>query len=249
MNRSDVVLEGREIVKTFGGVTALAGVSLHVCRGEILGLIGPNGSGKSTLLHCLGGSIRPTSGTVEFGARKVTGLAPHQLARLGLSRTFQQNRIFRELTVMENVLASAPWGAMSLLDKLRRPRRAAEDRARHLLDRAGLLQKSGDLARDLSGGQQRLLEIAMALMPEPSLLMLDEATSGVNPRMIDSFVRFLLDMNAQERCAMVLVEHNLQFITNLAERIVALDQGVVLAAGPVDDVLSNPDLIEAYLGT
>lgn len=242
------VLTSTNLSKSFGGVHALRDVSISIGAGEIVGLIGPNGSGKSTLLHCLGGASVPTSGSVHLMGRDVTGFKPFRLARMGMSRTFQQNRVFNEMTVLENVLASCDWDRVSLLDQMRRPTDARRERALFLLEAGGLQDHTELLAAELSGGQRRLVEIAMALMPSPKLLMLDEATSGVNPAMIESFVQYLLNVNAAENCALLIVEHNLQFITDLASRVIALEQGRVLVEGTPEHVMEDSRLVEAYLG-
>jgi ABC-type branched-subunit amino acid transport system ATPase component len=242
------VLTCTDVSKSYGGVHALQGVSLAIAPGEIVGLIGPNGSGKSTLLHCLGGATTPTRGSIHLQGRDVTGAKPFRLARMGLSRTFQRNRVFNEMTILENVLASCDWSKVGLLQQVRRPAAAVRERALVLLAAAGLQPYVDRLASEISGGQRRLLEIAMALMPAPKILMLDEATSGVNPTMIESFVEYLREVNATQHSALLIVEHNLQFITALATRVVALEQGRVLVEGTPDQVMSDPRVIEAYLG-
>jgi ABC-type branched-subunit amino acid transport system ATPase component len=242
------VLACTDVAKNFGGVHALKGVSLSVSAGEIVGLIGPNGSGKSTLLDCLGGATIPSSGHIELGGRDVTGTKPFRLSRLGLARTFQQNRIFRNMTVIDNVLAACDWKDVGLIQYMRKPKPELHERAAWLLENAGLQDHLEVLAENLSGGQRRLLEIAMSLMPSPRVILLDEATSGVNPMMIDSFVQYIRMINESENCAFLVVEHNLQFISDLATRIVALDQGQILVEGSPDIVMHDARLIEAYLG-
>ena len=242
------VLRSTNVTKSFGGVHALQGVSIAVAPGEIVGLIGPNGSGKSTLLHCLGGATLPSSGEIHLLGRDVTGAKPFRLARMGMARTFQQNRVFTKMTVLENVMASCDWSKVGVLQQIRRPTVEVRERATFLLEAAGLESHLNLNAEEISGGQRRLLEIAMALMPSPKILMLDEATSGVNPTRIESFVQYLLNVNATENCALLVVEHNLQFITDLATRVIALEQGRVLVEGAPSHVMSDSRLVEAYLG-
>ena len=242
------LLEAAGVTKRFGGLAAVDNVDIAVAPGEIVGLIGPNGSGKTTLFDCLSCVQRADSGDIRFDGVDIAHRAPHDVARLGMSRTFQIIRVYGALTVRENLELSASWAHVGLRRMLSRTDAATRRRADQLIEFLLLGPLRDDRADTLSGGQRRLAEIGMALMSKPRLILLDEATSGVNPTLINDIKDRLTAVNADEGVALLLVEHNVQFIAELCERVVVLDQGRKLAEGTPGDVMSNPDVIEAYFG-
>ena len=247
-DRPSATLEGSGIVKRFGGLTAVDGVDIKVSPGEMVGLIGPNGSGKTTLFDCLSRVLNAEEGTIRFDGADISRLPPHRVARLGVSRTFQIIRVYRDLTVRENMELSTRWdrvGVRGLFRPTDNPTRAKADR---LMEFLMLDRMSDEPAGTLSGGQRRLLEIGMALMSDPKLVLLDEATSGVNPTLVEDIKERLAAINAEQGVSFLLVEHNVQFIADLCERVVVLDAGSKLAEGTPSAVMDDPAVIEAYFG-
>jgi neutral amino acid transport system ATP-binding protein len=251
---TEPLLRIKDAVKCFGGVTALAGVNLDVPGGIIFGLIGPNGSGKSTLFDVITGFKSADLGTVAFAGRTITGLAPYQIARLGIVRTFQTTLCPKRMTVMENMLLAAPQQiGDSVVNVFLRPgavdRQETEniERARALLKIVNLADKSDDYAGSLSGGQRKLLALAQVLMAEPRLVLLDEPVAGVNPRLIGEIADVIRRLR-QEGQNFLIVEHNMHFIRSICDRVAVLDLGRVIAEGPADDVLSREGVLQAYLG-
>ncbi len=227
------------VSKYFGNVRALESVTVHVGQGELVGLIGPNGSGKTTLINVITGYYEPDRGAVYLGDRRISGKRPHEIAALGVSRTFQVPRLFRSMTVIQNLMAALAYN--------RGARRGAEERAEWLLRSLGLWEKRNDLASSLSGGQQRLLEIARALIVNPKVLLLDEPTAGLNPAVIESLWE-LLQRVKEAGTAVLMVEHNMRVVSRFCDRVVAMNEGVVVAEGKPEEVLLNEAVIEAYLG-
>jgi len=242
------VLSARGVVKRFGGLTAVNNVDIHVDPSEMVGLIGPNGSGKTTLFDCLSRVQQVDEGEITLNGIDITDKAPHQVAQLGLSRTFQILRVYRELTVLENMELSVQWGAVGLLDTFRRPPKAVTEKADNLLDFLLLTRLRNEKAGALSGGQRRLLELGMALMSDPSIVLLDEATSGVNPSLIEEIKDRIRVLNRERKVAFLLVEHDIRFIQDLCERVIVLNYGAKLAEGSPDDIMENDAVIEAYFG-
>jgi len=245
---ADKLLEVRNVRKAFGGVVANADVSIDVESGAIVGLIGPNGSGKTTLFNSVVGHHPIDGGTVRFDGHTITGLSMAQTARRGLVRTFQQSHLFDRLSCLDNVRIADSHAGEATTDMLRGLPRESRERALQLLDFAGLYEERQTAAGELSFGQRKLLELAMALMSKPKLLLLDEPTAGVNPTMINGVVARLLRAHAEMGITLVVIEHNMRVIMSLAHRIYCLAQGRVLAAGAPDEVRSDPRVIEAYLG-
>ena len=241
------LLEARGVVKRFGGLTAVDGVDISVGDGEMVGLIGPNGSGKTTLFDCLSRVSSLDSGSVRFDGVDITRHRPHQVARLGLARTFQLIRVYRELTVAENMELSIQWRRIGGARLFGRTDRATRRRVESLLEFLLLAPLRDERAGVLSGGQRRLLEIGMALMSEPRLVLLDEATSGVNPTLVAEIADRLREVNAGG-VAILLVEHNVGFVAELCHRVVVLDRGAKLAEGTPGQVMEDPAVIEAYFG-
>jgi branched-chain amino acid transport system permease protein len=249
----DVVLRAVDLVRDFGGVHAVAGVSVEVRRGTLTGLIGPNGAGKSTLLAMLAGTIPATSGQVVYQGTDVTGVPAYRRARLGLVRTFQLASEFKRLTVMENLLSAVPGhrgdslaGALRGRRYWRRDEEAAIARARVLLERFGLSSYADTYGGDLSGGQRRLTEIMRALMTEPAMLLLDEPMAGVHPRLARQIGAQLLDLCA-EGMTILMVEHELAIMDEFCDPVIMMAEGAVLATGTMADLRARAEVVEAYL--
>lgn len=244
----NAILEVRDVVKRFGGVIANRNVALDVPRGKIVGLIGPNGSGKTTLFNSIVGSHPIDAGSIRFEGHEISRLRVGAIARLGLIRTFQQTRIYRGMTALQNVQLSTRQTQSAWRLMFNDIPAADIERAEHLLEFVGLYAKRHLLAGDLSFGQQKLLEFAMALMTEPKLLLLDEPTAGINPTLINGLMHRLKRVNAELGVTLLVIEHNMRVIMNLAEHIYCLAHGEILAAGTPDAVRNDPRVIDAYLG-
>ncbi|GAC1535251.1 MAG: ABC transporter ATP-binding protein [Myxococcales bacterium] len=242
------ILEVKSLRKTFGGVVANNDVSLSVPAGKIYGLIGPNGSGKSTLFNSIAGLHPIDSGSIRFQGNEITALRVPEIARLGLLRTFQQTRTYVKMTCVQNLLASIPSAALGWRSLFRDSSTAERKKADELLDFVGLYAKRHHRAGDLSFGQQKLLEFAMALMSEPKMLLLDEPTAGINPTLINGLLDRLLRVNAERGITLLVIEHNMRVIMGLAEYIYCLAHGELLAEGKPDQVRNDPRVINAYLG-
>ncbi len=239
------LLEVEDLTKRFGGVTAVDACSFAVPDGSVTALVGPNGSGKTTAFNLITGYARPDSGRVRFAGATVRRPDPTRLARRGLTRTFQQARIFPELTLTENMVAAVqlPWLA-TFRRRVRGPERA---RALELLEEFGLARLAGDRAGTLSYGQKKLLEFATVLMGEPQLVLLDEPTAGVNPVLVEQIERRVRELNARGLTFLV-VEHNMNLVMRLCDPVVVLDHGRKLAEGPPGTVRNDPRVLDAYLG-
>lgn len=242
------LLEARQVVKRFGGLVAVNRVDLALYPGEVLGLIGPNGSGKTTLFDCLSRLTSVTDGRVEFKGVDITRKKPFQVARMGLARTFQVIRVYGELTVLENLELSIQWGDTTLITLLRPSPGPVRSRAKELAAFFHLDRLRDEKAKNLSGGQRRLLEIAMAMMPDPEVLLLDEATSGVNPTVIEQIKDRIRELNTAEGKAFLLIEHDIRFIADLCTRVVVLNYGQKLAEGTPGQIMEDEAVIEAYFG-
>ncbi len=238
------LLEVRGVTKRFGTLQALGGVDVTVRAGTFHGLIGPNGSGKSTLLKAIAGAHLPTSGTVAFGGTDITNATPYERSRLGMSLKFQITAVLVELSVYDNVLLAlqAKEGLWSLIRS--RTRAALRDEAMHALERFRLADRADELAGQLSHGEQQWLEIAMALAPKPQLLLLDEPTGGMSPE--ERRVTGELLMPIKKECALVIVEHDLDFIRDICDVLTVLDQGKVLDTGTVDEIQRSEKVQQVY---
>ncbi|MDE0232715.1 MAG: ABC transporter ATP-binding protein [bacterium] len=242
------LLEARGVVKRFGGLTALDRVDITVGEGEMVGLIGPNGSGKTTLFDCLSRVSSVDAGSITFDGIDITRHRPHQVARLGMSRTFQVIRVYRDLTVSENMELSIQWEGLGVPGLFTKADPGTRRKVESLLEFLLLAPLANERAGVLSGGQRRLLEIGMALMSEPRLVLLDEATSGVNPTLVVEIADRLREVNRTAGVAFLLVEHNVRFVADLCQRVVVLDQGAKLAEGPPRRIMEDPAVVEAYFG-
>ena len=244
-----VLLEVQNVSKAFGGVQANKDISLTVPEGSIVGLIGPNGSGKTTLFSSIVGQYPIDNGSIRFEGEEISRLRVPQIARLGLLRTFQQTRIYGQMTCMQNMIISASVrkrGFGELFHGQHDP--AVNKHAEDMLEFVGLYEKRLLRAGSLSFGQQKLLEFAMALMNEPRLLMLDEPTAGINPTLINGLIDRLKRANAQFGITLFVIEHNMRVIMNLAEHIYCLAHGELLASGTPDEIRNDPNVLDAYLG-
>ncbi len=243
---SEKLLEVHNLNKHFGGLHAVKNVAFNIVRGEVVGILGPNGAGKTTLYNLLTGFIPPDAGaTIRFQGQNILGVAPHRIAGLGISRTFQLCRPFVGLSVLENVLV----GALGAGGKDReRDHGGLDARARQLLQRVGLGGKETVPVEVLSYGDQRRLEIARALAARPALLLLDEPFAGLGSGEIDDLSRLIRQVHADEGLTVMLIEHKLREFMRLVDRVIALDFGEVIAEGLPEAIVQHPAVIEAYIG-
>jgi branched-chain amino acid transport system ATP-binding protein len=249
-----VTLELRRISKHFGGLQVLEDVSFDVPAGQIFGLIGPNGAGKTTVLNLITGLLAPSGGEIRWAGRSLVGAKPHEITRAGIARTFQNIRVFKAMTLLDNVVvgmhAHLDYGAAAWLLALpgfRAQERAARQRARELLGWVGLEQQALDVADKLSYGEQRRLELARALATRPKLLLLDEPVAGMNTA---EKVELMVQIRniAQRGHTIFMIEHDMRFVMGLCERIAVLNFGKIIAQGTPQQIQNHPEVIEAYLG-
>ncbi len=246
---TQALFDARNIARSYGGVTALNNVSFAVFEGEIVGLIGPNGSGKTTLFNCLLGQLRADGGTVRLRGRDVTGWRANALARAGLGRTFQLLQVFGGLSVRDNLIVAAQEHIATLARRLFAPRTLGlDEQVEAALERFRLTALGDAPAASLSYGQQKLLDLAMALMAEPDIVFLDEPAGGVTPSMLDEIGEILLTLNRVTGTTFAIIEHNMDFIMELSDRVVVLAEGEVLTSGTPEEVRGDERVIEAYLG-
>ena len=245
---SENVIEVKGVSKAFGGVVANKAISLNVRDGGITGLIGPNGSGKTTLFNSIVGYHPIDEGSITFEGQEISKLQVQEIARLGLLRTFQQTRIYGNMDCVENMLISIPQRQVTFSDMFAPRDQASVDKAGQLLDFVGLYEKRYLRSGDLSFGQQKLLEFAMALMNEPKVLLLDEPTAGINPTLINGLIDRLKRANTDFGITLLVIEHNMRVIMNMADTIYCLAHGEMLASGSPDEIQNNQDVVDAYLG-
>ena len=238
----------------FGGLAAIADMSFVVNEGELVSLIGPNGAGKTTAFNVITGFLKPTGGEVRYRGVALTHLESHEVANLGLVRTFQKTSVFANNTVFENVLIglhrhgrASVWETLLALPRMRQEETELRKRAREILAFVGLERRAGELGGALPYGEQRLLEVAIALAARPSLLLLDEPVSGMNPSETTAFIT-LLGRIRERGITVLLVEHDMHLVMNVSDRIVVLNYGRIIAEGPPQAIQQNPEVIRAYLG-
>ncbi len=252
----EALMRAEGIVKEFGGLVAVNGVSIEIPRHSIVSLIGPNGAGKTTYFNMLTGLYKPDRGWIFLGEREITGKRPDVITGLGVARTFQNIRLFRAMTALENVMIgrharmrAGVWGAILRPPRVRREEREVEEHARHLLDYVGVKSADFDqLAANLSYGHQRRVELARALASEPSMLLLDEPTAGMNPQESDQLTDFMRKVRDDLDLTILLIEHDMHVVMGVSERITVLDHGEKIAEGPPAEVRTNERVVEAYLG-
>lgn len=252
--QTGTILTVDHISKRFGGLLAIDDVSFSINSGEIFSLIGPNGAGKTTLFNTITGMYKPTSGSIRFQHRDITGLKPYRIADLGIARTFQQIRLFAYMSALDNVrvgehprMHAKVWDAVFKTRTARREEAHVSERAMELLDFVGIRQQAHNFARNLPYGHQRRLEIARALASNPQLLLLDEPAAGANPQEKRDLMTLVEKVRAQG-ITVLLIEHDMKVVMGISERIVVLDHGMKIAEGKPQEVRSNARVIEAYLG-
>ena len=247
------VLQMENVVMQFGGVRAIDGLSLEVNRGEIVALIGPNGAGKTTAFNCITGIYTPTSGSVKFDGRDLRGNAPDAITKLGIARTFQNIRLFSNLTVFDNVLIAEHLRVKdNVFSATLRLNRKEEERMRaeteQLLQEQGLYAYKDDIASSLPYGLQRRLEIARALATKPELLLLDEPAAGMNPQETQELTDFIVKIRDQYHLSIFMIEHHMDLVMQISERIYVLNFGRLIAQGTPEEIQNNQEVIDAYLG-
>ncbi len=251
-----MILEVRGLSKRFGGIRAVDGFDLSLARGELVGLIGPNGSGKTTVFNVITGIYAPDAGTVAFDGAGIGGLSPHRINRLGIARTFQNIRVFRNLSVADNVKiarhALAGYGPLAALwrtGRFRAGERELTEEVEELLATFSLADRRDEIAGNLPYGDQRRLEIARALASNPRVLLLDEPAAGINPSELGRLKELILGVRARFRLTVLLIEHRMSLVMDVCERVVVMDFGQVIARGAPGEIREDRRVIEAYLGT
>ncbi|MSE15569.1 high-affinity branched-chain amino acid ABC transporter ATP-binding protein LivG [Pantoea agglomerans] len=243
------------LMMRFGGLLAVNNVALELRPQEIVSLIGPNGAGKTTVFNCLTGFYKPTGGTITLREQHLEGLPGQKIARMGIVRTFQHVRLFREMTVIENLLVaqhqhlkSGVFSGLLKTPAFRRSESEALDRAATWLERVGLLDLANCQAGNLAYGQQRRLEIARCMVTRPEILMLDEPAAGLNPKETHELDALIAELRGEHKVSVLLIEHDMKLVMGISDRIYVVNQGTPLANGTPEEIRNNPDVIRAYLG-
>lgn len=240
------LLELKEVTRRFGGITAVDRCSFKVEEGTITGLIGPNGAGKTTVFNLISGLLKPDSGMISFEGRELNGMKPHQIARLGISRTFQITRELKEMTVLENMVVQSR--TRSFLDLFKSSILEEErEKAMALLEFVGIAHLADEKAKNLSYGQKKLLEFASALMSDPKLILLDEPAGGVNPTLLEKIMSYIEALNGRG-ITFLIVEHKMDMVMDLCDPVIVMAHGKVLAQGSPQEIQGNARVLEAYLG-
>ncbi len=244
------VLKVTNMKKAYGAIQAVGGVSFEVRPGEIFGVIGPNGSGKTTLFNSMLGQITPDEGKIELNGQDVTTLGPLELNRRGVGRTFQTLQVFGKMTVRDNLIVAAQEHSGSMFSRMFAPTDSGlGDKADALIDQFHIRHVADKKAGELSYGQQKLVDIAMAFMSEPDLVLLDEPCAGVNPSLVGGISTLLKELNQTRKGSFVVIEHNMDFVMDLCHRIMVMVEGQVLAIGTPDEIRANKQVLDAYLGS
>ncbi|OIQ52753.1 ABC transporter ATP-binding protein [Neomoorella thermoacetica] len=255
VKKAQPLLQVKGLTHYFGGLKAVSDFNLELQGGEIYGLIGPNGAGKTTVFNLITGVYRPTSGRILFRGSSIVGLLPHQIISMGVARTFQNIRLFKELSVLDNVriayyskIQYRPWSALVRTARFREQELRVREKSLELLDLFDLRKQAPVLAKSLPYGEQRRLEIVRALAGNPSLLLLDEPAAGMNPSEIERLMQTIRWIRERFSLTILLIEHQMRLVMNICEKVKVLDFGETIAEGSPQEIRSNPRVLEAYLG-